>query len=59
MTLALGSIAAAKTNVVVRIRGSIIQIRGKGTCISPIIPIATAFHSPQLITIQPIPMKEY
>jgi len=56
MNLALGSIATAEANVVVRIRGGIIQIRTKRTCISPIIPIATAFHSALLITIQPIPM---
>jgi len=59
MNLALGPIAAAEPNVVVHIRGGIIQIRTKRTRISPIIPIATAFHSALLITIQPIPMKEY
>jgi len=43
MNLALGTIATAKANVVVRISGEIIQIRAKGTSISPIIPIATTF----------------
>jgi len=44
MNLALGTIATAKPNVVVRIRGDIVQIRTKRTSISPIIPIATTFH---------------
>jgi hypothetical protein len=41
MNLALNIIATAKANIVVRIRGSIIQIRTKRTCIGPIVPIAT------------------
>jgi len=41
MNLALGPIAAAEANVVVRIRGTIIQIRAKRPSIRPIIPIAT------------------
>jgi len=42
MNLALKTIAAAEANVVVRIRRSIVQIRAKGTCFSPIVPIAAA-----------------
>jgi hypothetical protein len=44
INLALGTIATAKPNVVVRIRGQIIQIRTKRTRIARIIPIATANH---------------
>jgi len=46
MNLALGTFAATETNVVVRIRGGIIQIRAKRTINSPIIPIAATDHSP-------------
>jgi len=55
MNLVLGTLAATKPDIVVRIRRGIIQIRIKRTCIRPIVPIA----SPQLITIQPIPIKEH
>jgi len=41
MNLALNITATAKANVVVRIRGTVIQIAIKGPCIRPIIPIAT------------------
>jgi hypothetical protein len=39
MNLALNITATAKANVVVRIRGTIVQIRAKGTCIGSIVPI--------------------
>jgi len=41
LILALGTIATAEANVVVRIRGAIVQIRTKRARISPIVPIAT------------------
>jgi len=41
LILAFGTIATAKANVVVRIRGTIVQIRTKRARIGPIVPIAT------------------
>jgi len=41
MNLASNIIATAKTDVIVRIRGAIIQIATKRACIRPIVPIAT------------------
>jgi len=44
MNLVLGPITTAETNIVVRIRRGIIQIRTKRTRNRPIIPIAPTFH---------------
>jgi len=55
----LGTIATAKPNVVVRIRGRIIQIQRESTRVSPIVPIAATNKAALLITIQPIPIEEY
>jgi hypothetical protein len=51
------TIAATKTNVVVRVRRIVIQVRTEWPCIRPIVPIATTLHRQRRNQLKPVPIK--